>query len=117
MPVVLGSSYKNIGVQTLMDAVILYLPSPESRSKLFKSFDDNFCGRAFKVKHSKQKGPLVFVRVFNGFAKKNQKVFSVQRGESEQANRLYVAYADDFKEVDTVQNGNIAVLAGLKVSL
>ncbi|XP_050296750.1 ribosome-releasing factor 2, mitochondrial [Anthonomus grandis grandis] len=117
VPVLLGSSYKNLGVQTLMDSIILYLPSPESTTKVFSHFEDHFCGRAFKVKHDKQRGPLVFVRMYNGLIKKGQKVHSVQRGESEQVSRLYVAYADDYREVDQVENGNIAVLGGLKKTI
>lgn len=115
VPVLLGSSYKNIGVQSLMDAVILYLPSPQSRSDLFSNFDDSLCARAFKVIHDKQKGSLVFLRVFNGKLKKGQRVYSIQQDLSEQIGKLYVAFADDFKEVESVDNGNIAVAAGLKV--
>lgn len=115
IPVVLGSSYKNIGVQSLMDSIILYLPSPENTSKVFSAFDDNFCGRAFKVKHDKQKGgSLVFIRVYNGVINKGQKIYSVQRDLSEQVGRIYIAYADDFKEVESVGNGNIAVISGSK---
>ncbi|KAL1502026.1 hypothetical protein ABEB36_007238 [Hypothenemus hampei] len=118
IPIVLGSSYKNIGIQSLMDAVILYLPSPNDRSKLFSSFEDHFCGRAFKVKHDKRRGgPLTFVRLYNGTVKKGQKIFNITRRESDQIGRIYVAYADDFREVDTVENGNIAVLAGLKKTM
>lgn len=98
-----------------MDAVIYYLPTPQRNSRVFSPFEDAFCGRAFKVKHDKQKGPLVFVRLYNGSVRKGQKIFSVQRGESEQVGRIYVAYADDFKEVETLGSGNIAVLSGLKV--
>ncbi|XP_066154969.1 ribosome-releasing factor 2, mitochondrial isoform X2 [Euwallacea fornicatus] len=114
VPVVLGSSYKNIGVQTLMDAIALYLPSPINRSNVFSAFEDHFCGRAFKVKHDNQKGPLTFLRLYNGSVKKAQKIFSVQRRESEQVGRVYMAYADDFKEVESLGSGNIAVLSGLK---
>lgn len=115
VPVLIGSSYKNIGVQSLMDAVILYLPSPNIRNDLFSNFNDNLCARAFKVIHDKQKGPLVFLRVYNGKLKKGQRIYSVQQDVSEQVGRLYIAYADDFKEVESVDNGNIAVAAGLKV--
>lgn len=117
VPVLLGSSYKNVGVQSLMDAVVLYLPSPRKKNQLFLNFDDNLCARAFKVIHDKQKGPLVFMRVYNGKLKKGQRVYSVQQEKSEQIGRLYIAYADDFKEVEDVDNGNIAVAAGLKVSV
>lgn len=97
-----------------MDAIILYLPSPKERNKLFSNFDEELCAKAFKVIHDKQRGPLVFFRIYNGILKKGQRIYSVQQNLSEQLSRLYIAYADDFKEVDVVSNGNIAV-AGLKV--
>ncbi|XP_030765251.1 ribosome-releasing factor 2, mitochondrial isoform X2 [Sitophilus oryzae] len=114
VPVLLGSSYKNIGVQSLMDAVISYLPWPLNSIRVFSHFDDHFCGRAFKVIHDKQRGPLVFLRIYNGVIKKGQKIYSIQRDVSEQVGRVYVAYADDFTEVELVENGNIAVVSGLK---
>lgn len=115
VPVLLGSSYKNIGVQSLMDAVILYLPSPQNSTDLFSNFEHNLCARAFKVLHDKQKGSLIFLRVLNGKLKKGQRLYSVQQDLSEQIGQLYIAFADDFKEVESVDNGNIAVAAGLKV--
>lgn len=99
-----------------MDAVILYLPSPLDRHGHFKYFEDNFCGRTFKVMHDKQKGPLVFTRIYNGELHKNQRMYNVQQDASESNTRVYVPYADEFKEVESVTNGNIAVIAGLKVS-
>ncbi|KAG5861264.1 hypothetical protein JTB14_013504 [Gonioctena quinquepunctata] len=113
-PVLLGSSYKNIGVQSLMDAVILYLPSPNKRHQHFSAFEDSLCARAFKVIHDKQKGPLVFLRIYNGTLKKGQKIYSIKQDTSEQIGKLYIAYADDFEEVEMVNNGNIAVVSGLK---
>ncbi|XP_028137204.1 ribosome-releasing factor 2, mitochondrial [Diabrotica virgifera virgifera] len=114
VPVLLGSSYKNVGVQNLMDAVILYLPAPNEKNMLFLSFEDNLCARAFKVIHNKQKGPLVFLRIYNGQIKRGQKIYNIKQDCSEQIGRLYVAYADDFKEIDSIANGNIAVATGVK---
>lgn len=99
-----------------MDAVILYLPSPKDHNEHFSHFDDQLCAKAFKVIHDKQKGPLVFFRIYNGKLKKGQRIYSVQQDQSEQIVKLYIAYADEFKEVEIVDNGNIAVAAGLKVS-
>jgi elongation factor G len=115
VPVVLGSAYKNIGVQPLMDSVILYLPSPNQRNKHFTSFDENLCARAFKVRHDKQKGPLTFFRIYNGVFNKSQRIYSIQQEKAEQTGKLFVAYADDLQEVDSIGNGNIAVVSGLKV--
>lgn len=99
-----------------MDAVILYLPSPVQSSQQFSCFQDNLCARAFKVIHDKQKGALVFFRIYSGKFLKGQKIYNVSKERSEQTTRLYVAYADDFKEVSEITNGNIAVVTGLKVS-
>ncbi|RZC34417.1 ribosome-releasing factor 2, mitochondrial, partial [Asbolus verrucosus] len=114
VPVLLGSAYKNIGIQPLMDSVILYLPSPNERNKHFASFEDGLCARAFKVKHDKQKGPLVFFRIYNGQFNKGQRIYSIQQEKTEECSKLYAAYADEFKEVDSIKNGNIAVVSGLK---
>lgn len=100
-----------------MDSVITYLPSPVERNKQFQCFENNLCGRAFKIIHDKQKGPLVFFRVFAGKFIKGQKIYNIHQNISEQTGRLLVAYADDFEEVPEVTNGNIAVVTGLKVSL
>ncbi|CAH1117493.1 unnamed protein product [Phaedon cochleariae] len=113
-PILLGSSYKNIGVQSLMDAIVLYLPSPIDRNQVYSHFEDNICARAFKVIHDRQKGPLVFMRIYNGTLKKNQRIYCIRKDISEQVGKLYVAYADDFEETDEVSNGNIAVVSGLK---
>lgn len=67
-----GSSYKNIGVQKLLDAVVNILPSPGTRKDLdnYNSFGDNLCASAFKVVHEKQKGPITFFRIYSGSMKK-----------------------------------------------
>lgn len=112
--VLCGSSYKNIGVQPLMNAVVLYLPSPADRNEHYSTFEDDLCAKAFKVIHDKQRGPLVFFRLYSGKIEKSQKLYNVQQDLSEQMGRLYAAYADDFKEVDALENGSIAVATGLK---
>ncbi|XP_044264059.1 ribosome-releasing factor 2, mitochondrial [Tribolium madens] len=114
VPVLMGSAYKNIGIQPLMDSILLYLPSPDERDTHFSSFEENLCARAFKVRHDKQKGALTFFRIYNGKFNKNQRIYSIQQKQAEQCGKLYVAYADDFKEVDSIGTGNIAVVSGLK---
>ncbi|KAK9875490.1 hypothetical protein WA026_007880 [Henosepilachna vigintioctopunctata] len=114
VPVILGSAYKNIGVQPLMDAIILYLPSPITRSAHYKCFENNLCAKAFKIIHSKQRGSLVFVRLYNGTLHKGQKINSITQNKSEQVGHLYSAFADDFREVEKIDNGNIGVITGLK---
>ncbi|KAL3286202.1 hypothetical protein HHI36_000712 [Cryptolaemus montrouzieri] len=114
VPIVMGSAYKNIGVQSLMDSIVLYLPSPDIRKELYKYFEDNLCAKAFKIIHSKQRGTLVFVRLYNGTLNKGQKVNSITQNKNEQVGRLYTAFADDLHEVDSIKNGNIGVVTGLK---
>lgn len=97
-----------------MDAVIYYLPSPCEISQQYLYFENNLCAKIFKVIHDKQKGPLVFLRVYSGTFFKGQKVFNIGQNRTEQTGRLYIAYADDFQEVDKVTNGNIGVVTGLK---
>lgn len=72
VPLFCGSSYKNIGVQALMDGILDYLPSPNERTTLdpFKCFGTSMSARAFKIVHEKQKGPVTFLRVYSGTLEK-----------------------------------------------
>ncbi|XP_025415341.1 ribosome-releasing factor 2, mitochondrial isoform X2 [Sipha flava] len=116
VPLFCGSSYKNIGVQSIMDGVINYLPSPNDRSTLdpFKFFGTSMSARAFKVVHEKQKGPITFLRVYSGTLQKGQKVYNASQCKSENINRVMMVYADDYKEVGDVPLGNIVAVTGLK---
>ncbi|XP_058808479.1 ribosome-releasing factor 2, mitochondrial isoform X1 [Phymastichus coffea] len=116
VPVLLGSSYKNIGVQSLMDNVILYLPTPNNNQfvKMYKCFGDNLSARVFKIIHDKQRGPISFFRVYTGNFAKGQKLYNIQRGQVEQSQKLYAAYADDYEEISEIGEGNIAAVTGLK---
>lgn len=98
-----------------MDAIILYLPSPIEINQQYSYFENNLCAKAFKVIHDRQKGPLVFCRIYSGTFNKNQKIYNIGQDISEQTGRLYIAYADDFKDVEQITKGNIAVVTGLKV--
>ncbi|KAL1461885.1 hypothetical protein WDU94_013750, partial [Cyamophila willieti] len=119
IPVVCGSSYKNIGVQKLMDAIVDILPSPYDRPALamFQHFEDNLCARAFKVVHDKHKGAVTFFRIYSGAFKKGQKLYNLHLDQSEQISRLLLAEADDYKEVSELQCGNIAAVTGLKSTM
>ncbi|XP_048486209.1 ribosome-releasing factor 2, mitochondrial isoform X1 [Plutella xylostella] len=116
-PIVCGSSYKNIGVQTLMDAVVDYLPSPDQCNELYRCFDKDLSARAFKVQHDDQRGVLTFLRLYSGEISKGQKIYNLVQDQSEQTGILYVALADEYKPVEKVTAGNIAVVSGLKVTM
>ncbi|VVC44884.1 Hypothetical protein CINCED_3A021395 [Cinara cedri] len=116
VPLVCGSSYKNIGVQALMDDIVNYLPSPNDRKNLepFKVFGTSMSARAFKIVYDKQKGPVTFLRIYSGTLEKGQKVYNASQSKSENINRVMVVYADDYKEVANVKSGSIVAVTGLK---
>ena len=128
IPVLLGASFKNRGVQPLMDAVVNYLPSPLERPSVTAadlntgervSFTattggaDNTCALAFKVVHDKQRGPLVFLRVYSGELRNKMNLRNTTKEKTERVNKLLQAYANNFEEVEQVGAGNIAVAVGL----
>ncbi|KAF9412423.1 hypothetical protein HW555_009092 [Spodoptera exigua] len=116
-PILCGSSYKNIGVQTLMDGIISYLPSPNEGHKLYRSFGTDLAARAFKVQHDDQRGVLTFLRLYSGEISKGQKIYNLARDKNEQAGALYVALADEYRPVEKVTAGNIAVVSSLKATM
>lgn len=67
MPVICGSSYKNTGVQLLMDAVIDYLPSPNECNKQVEGiFHNHLCAKVFKIIHDDNKKPITYFRIYSG---------------------------------------------------
>ncbi|XP_046829118.1 ribosome-releasing factor 2, mitochondrial [Vespa crabro] len=117
VPVLLGSSYKNIGVQPLMDSIVLYLPFPNEYRNDYRCFNNNLSARVFKIVHDKQRGPITFFRIYTGTMKKGEKIYNVQKEKVEQISRLYIACADDYKEINEINNGNIAAVAGLQTTV
>ena len=94
-----GSSYRNIGVQPLLDAIVSYLPSPGEIEHGFLSHytSKDFCAMAFKIVHHPQKGVLTFLRIYSGTLKEGDTVYNVTLDKSEKVVKLYVAFADDFR--------------------
>ncbi|XP_065089566.1 ribosome-releasing factor 2, mitochondrial [Ochlerotatus camptorhynchus] len=113
VPVLLGSAYKNIGVQLLMDAVLRYLPAPNERNHIYNCFGSEFVGKVSKVTHDKQRGPLSLIRVFRGTLKKSAKIVTA-KGAAETIQRIYAPWADEYREVASIGAGNIGLCAGPK---
>ncbi|KAL9707276.1 hypothetical protein quinque_010794 [Culex quinquefasciatus] len=113
VPVFLGSAYKNIGVQLLMDAVLKYLPAPNERNEIYNCFGSDFVGKISKVTHDKQRGPLSLVRVFRGTLKKGAKIITA-KGTSETIQRIYAPWADEYREISSISAGNVGLCAGPK---
>lgn len=115
VPILCGSSLKNKGVQPLLDAIIAYLPNPSQRHHdIIQWYKDDLCALGFKVIHDKQRGPLVFVRIYSGTLKAQSAIHNINRDCVERISRLLVPFADQFVEIPSMSAGNIALTVGLK---
>ncbi|WP_174890447.1 elongation factor G [Roseicella sp. DB1501] len=129
-PVVCGSSFKNKGVQPLLDAVIDYLPSPvdvegikvapeegedeETERRVIPATEDGpFAGLAFKIINDKY-GNLTFVRVYRGVLRSGDTVLNTTKEGKERVGRMFQMHADKREEIKEVFAGDIAAFVGLK---
>jgi elongation factor G len=127
IPVLCGTSYRNKGVQNLLDAIVEFLPSPldippvrgsdpDTGEEMIRSSDDGepFAALAFKVMTDPYVGKLTFFRVYSGSASKGSEVFNTNRGRDERLGRILLMHANDREDIDTVYAGDIAAAVGLK---
>ena len=115
IPVLCGSSFKNKGVQPLLDSVVHYLPTPLEREHDFLQWYENeFCAMAFKTVYDRQRGALTFLRVYSGQLKSGGTIYNVNLGKTEKVNRLLHVSADEYMDITAVSAGNIVVTSGLK---
>ncbi|XP_027462122.1 ribosome-releasing factor 2, mitochondrial isoform X1 [Zalophus californianus] len=115
VPVLCGSALKNKGVQPLLDAITMYLPSPEERNYEFLQwYKGDLCALAFKVLHDKQRGPLVFMRIYSGMIKPQSAIYNFNGNCTERISRLLLPFADQHIEIPSLTAGNIALTVGLK---
>lgn len=115
VPVLCGSALKNKGVQPLLDAITLYLPSPEERNcEFLQWYKGDLCALAFKVLHDKQRGPLVFMRIYSGMLKPQTAIHNINGNCTERISRLLLPFADQHIEIPLLTAGNIALTVGLK---
>jgi elongation factor G len=130
-PVLCGSSFKNKGVQPLLDAVIAYLPSPldvppvqgtelvrgeEGEREVTRNPDDSepFAALAFKIMADPYVGKLTYFRVYSGHLEAGSKVQNVNSGRTERIGRVLMMHANDREEVSGVYAGDIAAAVGIK---
>jgi elongation factor G len=125
-PMLCGSAFKNKGVQRMLDAVIMFLPSPvdipdvtgetEEGAPASRKADDSesFSALAFKLMTDPFVGQLTFVRVYSGVLKKGDTVYNPIRGKKERIGRIVQMHANERKEVDEILAGDIAACIGLK---
>ncbi|MDD5059129.1 MAG: elongation factor G [Sideroxydans sp.] len=125
-PMLCGSAFKNKGVQRMLDAVIMFLPSPvdipdvtgetEEGVPTSRKADDgeSFSALAFKLMTDPFVGQLTFVRVYSGVLKKGDTVYNPIRGKKERIGRIVQMHANERLEVDEILAGDIAACIGLK---
>ncbi|ODM96936.1 Ribosome-releasing factor 2, mitochondrial [Orchesella cincta] len=116
VPVLIGSSYKNIGVQPLLDSVLEYLPHPmelENKDRVISAYGSQLCSFAFKTLHDQQLGPLTFTRIFRGVLNTGQKLYNVTRQKSEKIAKIYRPFADEIREVESASAGQVIIVSGL----
>jgi len=130
-PVLCGSSFKNKGVQPLLDAVIDYLPSPldvppvhgtelvkgaeEEREATREASDSEpFSALAFKIMADPYVGKLTYFRVYSGKLESGSRVLNVNTGRTERIGRILMMHANDREEVSEVFAGDIAAAVGIK---
>ncbi|RLF05541.1 MAG: elongation factor G, partial [Thermoprotei archaeon] len=124
-PVFIGSAYKNIGVQPLLDAVNYYLPAPdditntaidmekdESLAELSSSFADPLVALAFKLEDGRY-GQLTYIRVYQGCMSKGDHVINVRTGKKIKIGRLVRIHADQMEDIDKISAGYIGALFGI----
>uniref|UniRef100_A0A8D0L108 GTP dependent ribosome recycling factor mitochondrial 2 n=1 Tax=Sphenodon punctatus TaxID=8508 RepID=A0A8D0L108_SPHPU len=117
VPVFCGSALKNKGVQPLLDAITMYLPAPDERSYDFLQwYKDDLCALAFKVLHDKQRGPLVFIRIYSGTMKPQSSLYNINKNCTEKMSRLFLPFADQQTEISSLTAGNIALTVVFKQS-
>lgn len=113
VPVLCGSAYKNTAVQPLLDAVVDFLPGP----LVADDRKDRLAALAFKVVHTKFKGPLTFVRLYSGRLTSGQRLYNATRDVSEKAGELVEVTADEYRTVKEAGAGDVLAVAGLQHSV
>ena len=126
VPVTCGSSYKNKGVQELLDDIVDYMPAPTdiphirgvledgTESERKSSDEEPFAALAFKIMTDPYVGKLTFFRVYSGTLEKGSYVLNASKGKKERIGRLIQMHANSRQDIDKVYAGDIACAVGLK---
>ncbi|MGB9716167.1 MAG: elongation factor G [Thermodesulfovibrionales bacterium] len=127
VPVICGSSYKNKGVQPMIDAVVKYLPSPmdippvkgmilSTGEETERKADDNepFSALAFKIMADPYVGKLAFFRIYSGVLNSGSYVLNSTKGKKERIGRILQMHANHRQDIEAAYTGDIAAAVGLK---
>jgi elongation factor G len=127
-PVFCGASYKNKGVQLLLDAIVDYLPSPIDKGSVIgmdtkdteksharqPTSKDPFTALAFKLIHDPYVGQQTFIRIYSGVLKTGMEVYNATKGKGERIGRILKIRANNREDVETAGPGDIVALIGMK---
>ncbi len=126
-PVLCGSSFKNKGVQALLDAIVDFLPSPmdippitgihpETGEEEQRNLDDDspFSALAFKITSDPYVGRLVYFRVYSGTMESGSYIYNVSNGKRERVGRILLMHANHREEIKRCYSGDIAAVVGLR---
>ncbi len=127
VPVTCGTSYRNKGVQKLLDAIVDYMPSPldipsikgtnpktGDEEERHAGDDQPFSALAFKIATDPYVGKLCFFRVYSGHVNAGSNVYNSIKGQNERVGRILQMHANHRKDIETVYSGDIAAAVGLK---
>lgn len=127
VPVLCGSSFRNKGIQALLDAIVYYLPSPldipaavafqqDSDEQIEIAADPSlpFSGMAFKIAAHPHVGKLIYLRVYSGTLKAGDQVYNVTRGTKERIGRILQMHANQRVDLEEVHAGDIVAVVGPK---
>ena len=127
VPVLCGTSYRNKGVQNLLDAVVAYMPAPTDippiqgvvprtgeETERRSSDSEPFSALAFKIMTDPFVGKLCFFRVYSGTLNKGSAVYNSTKEKNERVGRILQMHANDRQDIDIVYSGDIAAAVGLK---
>src|SRR5580692_11394663 len=127
-PVICGSAFKNKGVQTMLDAVVDYLPSPldvpdvegtsvdDKTVKLYRKASDSepFAALVFKIMTDPYSGQLAFFRVYSGKMNAGESIYNVAKGRRERVGRLLRMHANKREDISEIMAGDICAAVGLR---
>ncbi|SIR00441.1 elongation factor G [Alkalispirochaeta americana] len=129
VPVYVGASLKNIGVQSVLDGVIDFLPAPEELPPLQgmhpkkgepvlveRTDEGQTVGLVFKIQTDREAGNLCFVRLYQGTLKSGTAIFNHNQGKRERVNRIFRMHANRTEQTDRLVAGEIGVIVGFKIA-
>ena len=126
-PVLCGSSFKNKGVQRLIDAIVRYLPSPldmppikginpktEKEEERKMDEHEHFSALAFKIATDPYVGKLTFIKVYSGVLKAGEVIYNVSTGQRERVSKILQMHSNKQTQLEEISAGNIVALVGMK---